>query len=536
MIWKLAHSLTRLKYSAELAVLLVLCQASLQAAEDLSALADTDDQDIPVAFIKIDANNVVRESLPDAFFGFNIRWSGFQKDLWDKDNDRVKPQIVEALTPFEGALYRYPGGLVANEYMWEKAVLPIGERKRAAAGLAGGDKPPLFGVREFFDFVRQVDGNPLYTLNIIGKGKPSDIQEYASEKMAASNRLLASYIKELTPHRKTRYYQLGNELDRNRYEWSHEKYISRSRATIEAIQSVDADARFIAFLREFRWRYRGEKKGGISTSEDFIRDVLTGLPMVNDYSLHFYYDGVLRPGGKFKHIQDVVDRIKGTLAVAASVRGKQPLNVWITEHSRRLIVTKDNEQMAKTYTTNLQAALSTADFLTAMTQIPEVKSTGLQALNGVGRQIFDASVRHGDLRPLSVYWAMRILNQGRQGRVLSTTTQSPAGSGYPGGYDVRATGLASEANGLTVWVVNRALTSMDSDISYLPLKGQTVEMQHYFLAGKHGINADALGDDYQLDIQPAWQEAEFSDSGVLSVRLPPSSVSTIVLRGKGGAK
>lgn len=532
MVCKLLHMFDSLGCSAAMAVLLMLFQIPLQAGQNPSAISGAGEQHSPVAYIKINADNIVRESLPDTFFGFNIRWSRFQRDLWDKDHDRVKPQIVDALNPFTGALYRYPGGLVANKYLWEKSVLPIQERKRIGAGLGGSDKPPLFGVREFFDFVRQVDGTPLYTLNLVGKGKPSDIQEYPSEKMAESNRLLAEYIKKLTPYRKNRYYQLGNELDRNLYEWSHEKYITRSRATIEAIQSIDADARFIAFLRVFDWRYRGEKKG-ISKAEDFIRDVLAGLPMVNDFSLHFYYDGRLRPGGRFMHMKDVVDRVRQAVSIAASVRGTKPLNVWITEHSRRLVVNKENKQMAKTYTTNLQAALSTADFFTAMAQIPEVKSTCLQALNGVGRQIFDASVRHGDLRPRPVYWAKRVLNYGRQGAVLSTSTKSPSTSGYPGGYDVSAVALANGTDRITVWVVNRASTSMDSEILYLPLKGQVVEMQHYYLAGKSGIDADEVGDDYQLDIQPAWKQAEFSDNGVLFVRLPPSSVSTFVVRRKG---
>ena len=48
-----------------------------------------------------------------------------------------------------------------------------------------------------------------------------------------------------------RYYELGNELDRSEYQWSHEKYIERARGTIEAIGEVDQDARFVAFLREF---------------------------------------------------------------------------------------------------------------------------------------------------------------------------------------------------------------------------------------------------------------------------------------------
>ena len=284
------------------------------------------------------------------------------------------------------------------------------------------------------------------------------------------------------------------------------------------MKDTDPEARYIAFLREFNWRYR-DKIRGVSKSTEFIQDVLRGLPMVDDFSLHFYYDGETRPGGKFMHIQDVVNRINRVLSVAAGVRGEKPLHVWVTEHSRRLTVNSENEQKAKSYTSNLQAALSTADFLTAMTQIPQVKATALQALNGVGRQVFDASVQHADLRPRPVYWAMRILNYGRRGAVLSTETQSPHTSGYPGGYDVRAAALSNQSAELTVWVVNRALTPMASDIVYRPLKAQEVELQHYYLAGQVGINADIVGDGVFDDLDHTRIGIDFDFADMAAVRI-----------------
>jgi hypothetical protein len=57
-------------------------------------------------------------------------------------------------------------------------------------------------------------------------------------------------------------------------------------------------------------------------------------------------------------------------------------------------------------------------------------------------------------------------------------------------------------------------------------------LQHYYLAGQVGINADNVGDDYRLETEPDWQAGRFTDSGSLSVELPPSSVSTFIIRKK----
>ncbi len=479
--------------------------------------------------ISIAADKPVRDALPETFFGFNIRWERFQRDLWDEQKDQVKPRVVKELLPLTGALYRYPGGLVANEFLWEQAALPMAERKKVNAVRYEKNGLPLFGTGEFLDFVKQVNGNLIYTVNIVGEGNPSKSIEYPSKKMAESNRALAAFIKERTPKRSVRYYQLGNELDRNRYQWSHEKYISRSLDTINAIHEVDPDARFIAFLREFNWRYRFGKQG-MSNSNEFIRDVLRGLPMVNDYSLHFYYDGEVRAGGSFMHIEDVVKRVNRTLAVAREVRKDTPLRVWITEHSRRLVVNSENEELAKLFTTNLEAALSTADFLVAMAQVPEVEGTSLQALNGVGRQVFDASVKYNDLRPRPVFWAMRVLNEGRKGAVLATHTQGPYNSGYEGGYDIRATALAEGNDKLVLWVVNRAIQEQPVDIRFSAFKGQTLTMQHYYMAGRKGIKAKEAGDNYTLQLEPAKEEISADNAGVIQVNLPPTSVSTYIFR------
>ncbi len=479
--------------------------------------------------VHINPDNVIRTALPDTFFGFNVRWSQFEKDLWDEQTRATKPVVVDALKPLAHAMYRYPGGLVANEFLWEDAAQPLGDRIKLNATRRPQDDLPLLGVDEFAAFLNKVDGRLFYTLNLVGKGNPSNIVEYPAEQMAESNRNLAEKIRSLLPTQKPRYYELGNELDRNKYEWPADKYVSRSLASIKAIQAVDPDARFVAFLRDFNWHYKNGNKG-ISRYQDLIRDVLSGLPMINDYSLHMYYDGELRPGGNFLDIGSVVKHIDDTLEVARTQRPGKDLGVWITEHSRRILVNNKNAEYAKDLTSGLGGALSSADFLIAMAQIPEVRGTAIQALNGVGRQIFDID-DHGNPKPLPIYWSLRLLSDRHEGKVLDTSTSGPSKSGYPGGYDVRATALTADKNSLNVWLINRASTTTTVEIDYPPFSNRKVSVTHRYMAGKENVPADDKSNvDPTIVLDEPATTSQFDAAGKARIVLPPSSVSTFTFK------
>ncbi len=473
----------------------------------------------------ISPERIVREELPSTLFGFNIRWTGFENDLWDEKKQEVKSDIIDDLREFPGALYRYPGGTVANTFQWEDAVGPIEERKKY--GFLR-DRVPQFGIEEYFRLLGQVKGKPFYVLNLMGEAGGTHNGEVNTKKVARSNAALAEYIKSIAPGDITsNYYQLGNELDRNKYEWSTDKYITNSLATINAIQAVDSNAKFVAFLRDFNWRYRGAGKSGVSRYGDFVSEVLQGLPMVRDFSLHYYYDGSLGRSGSYLHISKALDKIVKVLDVANNSTSNRGYNVWITEHSRRIVVDSDNREVAKRLTTNLGAAIGVADFLIGVAQIPEVKGACLQALNGVARQVFDASIKHRDLRPLPVYWAKWVLHQVEEPIVMATQSFSPNTGGYEGGYDVRTVAFTDpDQKNLGLWVVNRASRSMPIDIHFEAMKGDEVVVIHYYIAGQKSVDPDSVdAENYELQSAPTPESKKFSNEGIITLNLPPNSVS-----------
>lgn len=473
------------------------------------------------ARVVIDPNQTLRPKVPKTLYSFNMHYIGFEKEAWDKTTHQPRPAIVGQLANMPGSFYRYPEGLMSNHFSWENSALPLATRQQKRRSGGGMAQYPFFGLSEYLTMVKNLGGMPWFAVNIVGGGTYKDPIEYASSTLAASNKQLALYMKERTPTATVRYYQLGNELDRTWYEWPHSKYISRARDTIDAMSSVDPNARFVAFMREFNWTYKHNQRGTTSSAQSLFNDVMRGLPMVNDFSLHFYYDGRLSPDSRFITIPDVMEKIQKGLAFARAARPGDNFNVWVTEHSKRILLSGG----APEPTNALDTGLSMGDFLIGVTQMPEVKGAGAQALQGNPRHLFHTP----DLQPTPAFAALRVLSAQPFPRVVASRTFSPNNSGYPGGYDVRAVGFTDDTNSkLAVSALNRATQVQLLQIEFAPLAGKAVTMKHYYVSGKAGVNPVTIERNYNFQINPAAVSTRFTTAGTFMVVLPPASVSTFV--------
>lgn len=482
--------------------------------------------------IRVD-DTVVRESLPNTLFGFNINYVAFQDQLWDANTQSVKPGIVANLRPFSGAIYRYPGGLLANGFDWSQAV--GSPAKRQVQQPTSISRPPLkvmFGINEYLELLSQLNGQGWYVLNLVGLNGLQPMMEYDQGVVAESNRALARHLWENSPRNiSVHHYELGNELDRSRYEWSHEKYVARSLATITAIRDVDKDARFIAFLRDFRLKYKKNPERPEDMPANFLADVMRGLPMVEDFSLHHYYDG-RRGDGTDRTIPYWLERMSQAIESFRSVRNGKAPQVWITEHARQRNKKKRSVELESS-NSNLSSAISTADYLIALAQFPEVKGAVWHGLNTRRWQVFDATLKHRDLRPLPIYWGLRVLRTISLPIVLATRTYSTNISGYRGGYDVRGVAFRdSTGDALGLWIVNRAPQVVNAELEYLPFRGEEVVVWHAYLAGTSGTDPEAPDLEPARMLEPRNVKGRFSEDGKNLLDLPPASVSTIIFRKK----
>lgn len=484
--------------------------------------------------IVVDGDNVIRQQFPAHLFGFNINHYAFEADFVS-GREAIPAEVIDGLRPFAGSMYRYPGGLVANRFWWEAAIDSDenqGVRAPQKKVQHESASPVEFGVNEYLGFVDAVGGKPWYVLNLVGWDDQDMIHELPAAEIAASNARLAALRVQNAVDDAPRYYQLGNELDRAEYQWPTQKYIERARMTMDAVKEVDEQARFVAFMRDFDWVYKkDERKGSKSLFTDFIPDVLRGLPEIDDISLHFYYDD---PGNtpRIKTIERRLAQFRRAFEVAADARGGRMPNVWITEHARGVDLPRGRSMERAHLTGNLSGAISTADFLIAMAQMPEVQGAFLHGLNAGPWQVFDATIRDRDLRPRPVYWGMRILRALAYEQTLQTTTTATKTIGdYIGGYDVRASGFSDAARtGLGLWAINRAPEAVTADVVFSEMAGQAVTVQHSHMSLPAGKDIEARFTDPELNLAGDKSCHQFSKDGKVTLSLPAGSVSGIVIR------
>lgn len=467
------------------------------------------------AFTRIDIDQtVVRGRLPGGFIGFNMNHYNFQNQFWDRTVNQVDSRLIEYLTPFGGAFYRYPGGLVANTFDWEGATGPIAQRPARRSVKWSKAEPLLFGPAEYIEFVRKVGGRDWYVLNLVGWDAELMNREMDSRALAESNGRLAGM--RVKTSAAPRYYQLGNELDRADYQWPTGKYVKRSLDSVEAIRAVDPDARFVAFLRDFDWRYRG--RPGVSRAKDFARDVLGALPMVHDFSLQIYYDAPSEEGRKsdiawrLRMVREIIDE-------ARTIRSGTVPNVWITEHARAL--PRDRGKSDPEFASGLDGAISSADFIIGITQIPEIQGAFWHALGGGKWNVIEKHPS-GNIQTTPVYWMLRLLRENMDGHVLRTATTDGNISGYEGGYDVRAVALYQpDKRILTLWLVNRADAIQKASLNFAAFAGRKCQSQVSYL------NEKTLRDPGPRPLRQAVNTIFFNDRGSAEITLPGRSVAVV---------
>lgn len=504
--------------------LFLLLLLSVNVAAELAPIGGVDVRAANEITIRVKANKVIREQMPEEIFGFNINFKSFQNQLWDDSGHRVYPKVTEHLKEFSPAVFRYPGGLVANSFAWDEAVGPLASRGLQDTIFKAPPKKARFGLDEYLRFIDQVGGEFLYVLNIVGTNALQPLKEAPIKDISEKNKALAEYLVNKMGSQQ-RYYQLGNELDRSKYEWSPEKYGQRARAAADAIRSVDKDAEFIAFMRDFTWTYKQDKSRGTSTPDSYMKTVMEQLPEVTNYSLHHYYNGK-RKDHRSRAITFWLRHLKMSIRDYQDLRGEDP-KIWITEHGRQMSSTKPAKDLTVQYTSNLGGALSTADYLIAIAQIPQIRGAVWHALNAGPWQMFDATVRYKDLRPRPIYYGYRVLREMDLPTVLDTRIASTNISGNQSGYDVRAVGFSdADQQQLGLWLVNHSVVPREVSVEFKPLASKPVNIAQWYISGPEGVDVDDLSMQFKDGVQTKQVAGAFTDAGTIKLVIPPSSVST----------
>lgn len=466
--------------------------------------------------IQADASRNAR-TLEPSFFGFNLEWLEFQLGVWDSASRSVSPGVTDIFRKFPGAVYRFPGGTNANHLDWRDAVGPAAARPPRKQVSWLEPVRAEFGVDEYLRFIKEAGGQAWYVANLNGSLGAA----ISPAQLASSAGQLAAYL-----HQGVRdgfppvlRWELGNELDRAQYKWPPEKLANVALQVADAIARNTPNAKFVHLQQE----YPAQADKGFSAARynKELRAPLTKL--APEFALHFYYDGPpdAPPVGYFlKQLCQVVD--------SANAEGS-PGNIWVTEHGRVPNGFWPNTPKELwSATANLEAAISLADMLIALAQVPQVQGAFTHALVASGSPWPLLHRRsNGTVEPSTTLLGMTVLRQSMLSGVLPAT-QTSRGSGTLGArYAVRSTVLADSARkNFTVWSVNR---SPAPQILEFELKNTATPVRHR--DGNSLSDAQVDASNYlsgsRLAIASNQVKAIAKGKASWLIQLPPNSVSAL---------
>lgn len=437
------------KLTQVLVTLAVACAVNFSVKAGEVACSGTSTPQVHSGYsVRVDSSQTSHKLAPE-FFGFNVEWVEFQLSLWDSNAQRVNPDAIEWLKVFPGATYRYPGGTVANYFNWREA---IGDVKRREPQRAVSWREPIvaeFGLDEYLRFVEAVGGKPWYVLNLFG----TMAEEKAPATQAREAGELATYMLRRPAGKPAIFrWELGNELDRDRYLWRPEKYADVAAQAAAAIRAVDRNARFVALSQD--WNASKERFG----IDSVAYNVIVGRALAQDtreFASHHYYDG--RPWGP-PVPQQLKQHCRNLEALERGVGSR--IGIWITEHGRTPKGTPADSNWKRNWpqSADLSAAISVADMVVAMGGQPSIKGMMAHALHATDGPwpLFHRS-KEGRLSPSAVYWGLRVLRESLLEDVLYSATGSANRSGSEAGYDMRALAMASvDRSKFSLWLTNRA--------------------------------------------------------------------------------
>lgn len=487
-------------------------------------------QRAPQVVISVDTGSVARSAVPASLFGFNVPWMNFQRGYWRVD--QVRPEVIEWLKPFSGAVYRYPGGEVSNWFEWEKAVGPVGSRVAQYTNF--GPTKAEFGFDEFLDFVKAVHGVPLVTVNLKGtKGAAWDDNEatrsnaewvrYSVQREGAAVAGSSSRFCQEGRKCPVEWWELGNELDWGKGAWTPEQYVKRAGAVGRAMKEVDPAIKLIAHTATSPW---GVKQSFGAKTREFDNAVGKGLGGISyGYAYHPYYDGINIP-----EVNRYMERAINGLATASSAAGSPP--VFITEHGRWPNRPAFGEwQTVWGKTGNLGGAVSTADYLLTQLMIPNVRAAMWHSLGARGPwQLFYLDSNTDELYPNAVYWGLRVLRNGLLDDVLKGEVSSPNTTGYGGGYDVRAVFMRERTGArYSLMTTNRSGTDQKAHLVIPNWAGRQFKARQYYVTGGSDSDANVTEAKTRVTMRDRSLIVQFDAKGRAAINLPRYSVSSVVI-------
>ncbi|MBD5803747.1 Intracellular exo-alpha-(1-_5)-L-arabinofuranosidase [Azoarcus sp. Aa7] len=462
--------------------------------------------------VRVNSNSI--RKLSPQFFGFNLEIVEFQNSLWNSREQRVEPSVIEYLRRLPGAVYRYPGGTVANNFDWKSATGPTSSRPVQKIVDWQVASVVQFGPAEYLNFVREVSGTAWYVVNLQGSVS-SSIQ---LEALASSASQLAIFMSNLQSKGMPRVFrwELGNELDRGRYRWPALRYVAASKEIADALRSNYEDAEIVGMTQD--WEHTGASVAGVDYNTAVARDLKDN---VSEFAGHAYYDGA--PWGP------VVPRVVRQLCknLDAIRRGAPNSVMWVTEHGRTPLGTPKDPGWKFNWpqTGDLSAAISVADMMISLSRMPNIRGAFVHSLHGTSGPwpMFHKHVS-GTVSPSAVYWAIVLLREDLLEDVLQINVRTSNNASNGVGYDANIAVLSNlERSRFSVWMTNRSSEGSVAKIYIPPLAGKKIVLKVAHLTGSDPTDSNYVN---PYKVFPVRNKivVDVSRTGEFSLTVPPYSV------------
>lgn len=252
---------------------------------------------MPWIVVKPKTNRI--QYVSPGMFGFNMPWGNMEGTASGATSGLTPTQLgimQDKLMPFQGALFRYPGGTPSNYFNWRYATGPASQRQpQYWAGLPAGLSALQFGVDEFFAMVKAVGGKAIYTLNLFMPGiRNADGTWTVNRKWTGDTRItdctneieaLVRYIYSKGYNEYVAYYELGNELDLGS-SWTPSEYAAYADNIIYMLRTIFNAAPYND--PNIKLLIHGDTYALTTT---WIAGVTTAMQQKPDgIALHMYYD------------------------------------------------------------------------------------------------------------------------------------------------------------------------------------------------------------------------------------------------------
>ena len=442
------------------------------------------------------------------FFGLHLLFWGVQTEMQANTPSRASNRAVSILQQSGVGFLRYGGGV--NEIDWRGCVGPLKNRPKQKLVNWAGPMQCIFGLGEYEKLNDELGvSSSWHIANVVGfEGNINPIENLTKD---AGER--ARLVKELSGNRQ-RFWEIGNELDRDTLKWSAEKITDRGLPVAQAIKKNDTTARIIIPLMEYSPPW-------VTSADEHNRTLIQQHKSVaSDYTLHLYYDNA--PWGP-----SVANRLASVRHIEKIIKSEGIVNpaIWITEHARPPPGTPADKNWNKTWyqTGNHDAVMATADFLIGLSQIPMAQGA---AWHGQGMRVgpwtFIDIVGDGVLFETRTSRLFELLKPSFNYQTLSTKTTSVSDSNLTGGYSIRATAFTDKDNQLgsncVVWLVNRSSGAKNVRLQKNSFK------QSSWLKVQQINMSDSYNPQVPIKNLPVFSQLTKPINGAITIPLPKRSV------------